>query len=152
MGMFPDYLMELYLEFTPVDDAANALMTLVRHFNTEQTVFHLNSPKVVYMEQMCTYFEQLGYHLDIVAGKVFTEALKGTAQQSGMEFVFETFINDLDSNDQIIYDSKIHIENNFTVQYLRRLGFEWKDIDLNYLKKYVTFFQRLGYLEEHEDA
>lgn len=152
MGIFPDYLMELYLEFTPVDEAVNALMTIVRHFSIEQTVFHLNSPKVVYMEQMRIYFEKLGYPLSIVSGKEFTDALKKTAQQRGMEFVFETFINDLDSNDQIIYDSKIRMKNDFTVQYLRRLGFEWTDIGLNYLKKYMAFFEKIGYLEGKEHA
>lgn len=152
MGIFPDYLMELYLEFTPVDEAANALMTIVRHFSIEQTVFHLNSPKVVYMEQMRIYFEKLGYPLSIVSGKDFTDALKKTAQQRGMEFVFETFINDLDSNDQIIYDSKIRMKNDFTVQYLRRLGFEWTDIGLNYLKKYMAFFEKIGYLEGKDHA
>ncbi|MCI8597638.1 MAG: amino acid adenylation domain-containing protein, partial [Lachnospiraceae bacterium] len=152
MKMFPDYLMELYLEFTPVDEAASALMTIARHFSTEQTVFHLNSPKVVYMDRLDTYFERLGYPLKIVSGERFTDALRKTAEQEGMEFIFETFINDLDSNDRIIYDSKIQIENDFTVQYLKRLGFEWADIDLDYLKKYVTFFQKVGYLEETENV
>ncbi len=152
MGIFPDYLMELYLEFTPVDEAAHALMTITRHFIKEQTVFHLNSPKVVYMEQMRIYFGKLGYPLKIVSGEKFTETLKKTAQQSGMEFVFETFINDLDSNDQIIYDSKIRIENDFTVHYLKRLGFEWTDIGLDYLERYMGFFEKIGYLEGKEHA
>ncbi len=104
------------------------------------------------MDRLDTYFERLGYPLKIVSGERFTDALRKTAEQEGMEFIFETFINDLDSNDRIIYDSKIQIENDFTVQYLKRLGFEWADIDLDYLKKYVTFFQKVGYLEETENV
>lgn len=148
LGIFPEYLMELYLEFTPVDQAAEALMTIARHFNTDQTVFHLNSVKVIYMEQMHSYFERLGYPLKIVGDREFTAALRRSGEQKGMEFILETFINDLDAQDRIIYDSKIRIENDFTVWYLQKLGFTWADMGFEYLQKYMRFFEKLGYWEE----
>lgn len=47
LGMFPDYIMDMYTEFTPIDEAARAVMIIVQHFSTEQTVFHINNTKVV---------------------------------------------------------------------------------------------------------
>lgn len=64
-----------------------------------------------------------------------------------MEHIFETFINDMDENDQLNYDSNIRIENDFTVQYLKQLGFEWLDIDISYLHKYIEHFRKIGYLK-----
>lgn len=133
-------------EFTPIDEAANAVMTIVRHFSTEQTVFHINSIKVVYFDKLVEIINQLGYDLKLVSGTEFTEALRQTAKQAGMEHIFETFINDMDENDQLNYDSNIRIENDFTVEYLRKLGFEWADIDIDYLRKYVEYFRKIGYL------
>jgi len=46
LGIFPEYLMDLYLEFTPIDDAASAVMTIARNFSTEQTVFHIIAPMI----------------------------------------------------------------------------------------------------------
>ena len=64
-----------------------------------------------------------------------------------MEYIFETFINDMDKNDQLNYDSNIRIENDFTVQYLRQLGFEWNEIGFEYIRKYIEYFRRIGYLK-----
>ena len=147
LGMFPDYLMNLYTEFTPIDEAANAVMTIARHFSTEQTVFHINSIKVVYFDKLFKIFNDLGFKVDVVNGMVFTEALRKTADQPGTAHIFETFINDMDEDDQLNYDSNIRIENDFTVQYLKQLGFEWTDIGIDYLCKYVEYFRKIGYLK-----
>ena len=147
LRLFPEYLIKdtNYSEFTPIDEAANAVMTIARHFSTEQTVFHINSIKVLYFDKLIEIINQLGYDLKLVNGTVFTEALRQTAKQTGMEHIFETFINDMDENDQLNYDSNIRIENNFTVQYLKQLGFEWSDIGIDYLRKYVEYFKKIGY-------
>ena len=76
LGLLPDYIMEIYAEFTPVDEAAKAIMTIVRHFSTEQTVFHINSTKVVYLDKLRAYFSELGYPINIVDGAEFTAALR----------------------------------------------------------------------------
>ena len=147
LGIFPDYLMELYAEFTPIDEAANAVMTIVRHFNPKYTVFHINSIKVVYFDKLFEIFTELGYHVDVVDASVFTAALRETAKQTGTEHIFETFINDMDEDDKLNYDSNIRIENDFTVQYLKSLGFEWADIGIEYLRKYMDYFKKIGYIE-----
>ena len=65
---------------------------------------------------------------------------------SGVEnkYVFEAFINDMDTNNRLAF-SNLHIDTDFTVQYLKSLGFEWSKIDLEYLKKYMEYFKELGY-------
>jgi len=147
LGVAPDYLLDLYAEFTPIDEATSAVMTIARHFSTEQTVFHINSIKVVYMDKLVECFNELGYDLQVVSGQKFTDTLCATAKKNGMEYVFETFINDMDENDQLNYDSNIRIENDFTVEYLKKLGFEWTDIGLDYLKKYVGYFRKINFLK-----
>ena len=148
LGKAPDYLIkdDIYSEFTPIDEAARAVMTVTRHFNAKQTVFHINSTKVVYMKRLLEYLSRLGYCIDIVSGSEFTELLRATAKASGTQHIFETFINDMDENDQLNYESNIHIENAFTVSYLEQLGFEWNDIGFEYLKKYVEYFKKIGVL------
>lgn len=71
--------------------------------------------------------------------------MRNAAGQAGTEFIFETFINDMDENDKLNYDSNIRIENDFTVQYLNRLGFEWSDIGFDYMKKYVDYFRKIKF-------
>ncbi len=147
LGIFPDYLMELYAEFTPIDDAANAVMTITRHFSEKRAVFHINSTKVVYMDRLIEFVKALGINMQIVDDKTFTDTLRQTAKQANTGFIFEAFINDMDNNDKLKYDSNIRIENDFTEKYLQNLGFEWSDIGFEYIEKYVNYFRKIGYLE-----
>jgi len=117
-------LLNGHMEFTPVDEAAKAIMTIARHFSTEFTVFHINTPKTISVAKLTEYFRMFGYSIDAVYGTNFETALKQTANQSGMEHIFEAFVNDMDENGHLNYDSNIRIENDFTVQYLKMLGFE----------------------------
>ena len=143
----PDYLSDIYTEFTPVDEAARALMTVVRHFNENQTVFHINSTQKVYLSYLIRCVNELGFNVSVVTGNEFAEALRETLKEAGMEHIFETFINDMDENEHLVYESNIHIENGFTEQYLDLIGFRWKEIDKEYLKKYFCYLIKTGYLE-----
>ena len=147
LGVAPEYLIDLYAEFTPIDEAASAVMAIARHFSCEQTVFHINSTKVVYMDKLLEIFNKLGFKLKAVGGVEFTKALRESTKQLKTEHIFETFINDMDDNDRLNYDSNIRIENDFTVQYLKMLGFEWSNIGLDYMSKYVEYFRKIGYLK-----
>ena len=149
LGVFPNYLIKdsMYAEFTPIDEAANAVMEIVRNFNSKQTVFHINSIKVIPFDILFDLFKRLNVSVDIVDGSIFTDKLRQTTKQANLKHIFETFINDMDENEQLNYDSNIRIENDFTVEYLRRLGFEWNDIDFEYIKKYIEYFRNIGFLE-----
>ena len=71
--------------------------------------------------------------------------MRATAKSSGTQHIFETFINDMDENDQLNYESNIHIENAFTVERFKQIGFEWNEIDYEYIKKYVEYFRKIGF-------
>lgn len=122
-------------------------MTLVHHFSTKQTVFHINSTKPVCLDQLIKVFGELGYSLNIMSGEAFTKALRKTAECPETKHIFETFIMDMDSNGRLNYESNIHVESEFTEEYLRRLGFNWSEIGTQYLRKYVEYFKKIGYWE-----
>ena len=154
LGVLPDYLIEdgMYVEFTPIDEASKAIMLLTRHFVPERTVFHINSTKVVYLDKLLGYFSELGYPIQVVSGKKFASELRGTARKAGMEHILELFINDLDEQDRLNYNSNIHIESRFTEEYLKRLGFVWGEIGLEYLRKYTAYFEKIGYWRIKENV
>ncbi len=148
LGVVPDYLMELYSEFTPIDEAAEAVMAIARHFNNKQNVFHINSTKVVYLDKLLEYINALGTSMKTVSEKEFSAVLRKTMEATQSKHIFEAFIDDMDENDRLNYDSNIRIENDFTVEYLRKLDFEWNDIGFEYIKKYVGYFRKNGYFKE----
>ena len=51
----------------------------------------------------------------------------------------------MDENGKLIYDTNIRIVKDITVDYLKRLGFEWSDIGTEYIRKYIGYFKNIGY-------
>ncbi len=144
--MLPDYLLRLYAEFSPIDYAAQAIMTLAKHFNTDYTVFHINSHKPIYLDRFVEVINELGFDFSVVSGAEFASALREAAKAPETAHIFEAFINDMDDQERLVYDSNIHIENEFTVKYLNSLGFDWCEIDFDYVKKWILYFRNLGFL------
>ena len=147
LGMMPDYLMDMGVEFTPVDQAAEAIMTLVRHFTAEQTVFHITNRKTVSLRTLQTYFADLGYPIKAVNEKTFSEALRLTAEQAEKKHIFESFVDDMDANGRLNYNSALRLLSGFTEKCLHDLGFVWGAIGEEYCKKYVDYFCKIGYWE-----
>ncbi len=144
-GQFPEYLMTLYAEFSPVDLTAEGIVRIAQYAGN-QTVFHLNSNRPVYFERFQEVIHQLGISMKVVNGGDFYKALQQTIKKAGTEYIFEAFQNDMDEQGNLVYDSNIHIENEFTVWFLQRVGFEWNETDVDYIKGYIAYFRELGYL------
>lgn len=143
LKVFPEYLMSLYAEFSPVDDTAKGIVKIAEHFNNKHTVFNLNSYKPLYFERFVEILKKLDIEMNIVDGKTFIDKIK----LPGSEEMYEALINDMDENRNLVYDSNIRILNDFTKEYMKLLGFEWSDIDFEYMKRYVEYFRNIGYLE-----
>lgn len=145
-GLFPDYLMKLYAEFSPIDKTAEGIIKIAQYAD-KQTVFHLNSDRVIYFDRFLEVVHNLGISMEVVSGNAFNEALQKTIEQSNTEYIFEAFQNDMDEQGHLVYDSNIRIENGFTLWFLKKVGFEWNETDIEYIKGYIDYFRRIGYLE-----
>jgi thioester reductase-like protein len=145
-GLFPDYLMPLYSEFSPVDLTAEGIVKIAQYAD-KQCVFHLNSNRPIYFDRFLEIVRELGIPMKIVEGSEFNTALDKTAKDNSTEYIYEAFQNDMDENGKFLYDSNIHIVNDFTMWFMNKVGFEWCEIDLEYIKGYIEYFRKLGYLE-----
>jgi len=47
-------------------------------------------------------------------------------------------VQDLDSNKNLVYTSRIKLDASFTIQYLNKIGFKWNAIDINYIVKCIN--------------
>ncbi len=147
LGVYPHSISDFDVEFTPIEEAANAVMSIVRHFDSEKTVFHINNPRAIKLSKMFAIIKTFGIEVNGIDDLTFSDKLKELSTQKEKAHICEAFINDFNEASQINYDSNIRIENDFTVEYLKRLGFEWADIGIEYLRKYVDYFRKIGYLE-----
>ncbi len=146
LGCLPDYLLPLYSEFLPIDQTAEGIVKIAQYAGN-QTVFHLNSNRNLYFNRMIEIMNALGIKMEVVDGDAFNRTLQHLAKDANTEYIYEAFQNDMDENGKLVYDSNIHILNDFTIWFMKKLGFEWAEIDYDYIKGYVEYFRNLGYLE-----
>lgn len=145
-GFLPDYLLPLYSEFSPIDQTAEGIIKIAQYAD-KQTVFHLNSNRNLYFDRMIEIVKTLGIKMELVEGNKFNRMLQQLSRDSKTEYIYEAFQNDMDESGKLVYDSNIHILNDFTVWFMQSVGFEWADIDYDYINGYVDYFRKLDYFE-----
>jgi hypothetical protein len=89
----------------------------------------------------------LGYKLESVSKRKFTEALNQFLQDDILKDSISGIIPDLDNKKNLNLISNVLPVADFTTQYLETLGFSWPPIDLEYIQKYIEYFKNIGYLE-----
>lgn len=146
LGCLPDYLLPIYAEFSPVDQTAEGIIKIAQYAEN-QSVFHLNNNRNLYFDRMIEVMHALGIKMDVVDGNHFAGILENLAKDPNFAYIYEALQNDMDEKGKLVYDTNIRILNNFTVWFMEKLGFEWAEIDFEYIRGYIHYFRSLGYVE-----
>lgn len=141
LGAIPDYLLDGYCEFTPIDYVADAIVRIVK-YNHPYTVLHVYNSNHIPMSKMISIFKQYGIAIDILPEDQFIEKVNQTLANN--ENDLSGIINDFDTNKKLIYDSNVILNNDFTNEFLTKLSFKWCTIDKTYLFKYLDYLKTLG--------
>lgn len=138
LKIFPESNKNMYLEFTPVDCAACAVLNIMKFFNKEHNVFHIYNNKHIYINEFLNVLEEnMGISIKILKDFEFSKAIENILNSPNKEYL-NGIINDLDDRNVPNYNFSIKVSNAYTVNYLRKIGFEWPNIDKNYIIKYIN--------------
>ena len=64
MGMFPDYLLYQYAEFSPIDQTAEGILKIAQYAD-EHNIFHLNNNHGLYFNRMLEIINALNIQMNI---------------------------------------------------------------------------------------
>ena len=56
-------------------------------------------------------------------------------------------ITDRDTRNERMDEVKVKIMDEFSEKYLEKIGFSWKEIDKEYILKYMDYFKRIGFIK-----
>ena len=147
IGAVPDYITNGYVEFTPVDYCAEAVVKIALSTN-DLSVFHVYNNNHITFSDLISLFRKYGISIDVLSETQFKERLdeilkKDKANLSGI-------INDFDDNKKLSYTSQIKISNDITNRFLKKLFFKWPKIDNKYIKRYVSYLKSIHFLDNEE--
>ena len=129
----PKYILNNYVEFTPVDLLAKAVIKSIEHSIRDITVLHLYNQNHVYIKDLLTMLPKGS--IEVVSDENFKNILNKNLQMSQNKDIISHITNDLDKNKNLVYVSNIKIKNDFTKDFLDKIHFKWAKINKRYIRK-----------------
>ena len=70
--------------------------------------------------------------------------LKKSYDNKNDDSIAKAFFEDIDLNGNLHFERNVVVENKMTIDYLRRLGFEWSNLGVDYVKKCLDYFKKIN--------
>ena len=127
-------------DLSPVDEIANAIISIIFNYGNQNKIFHMMNPKKFNIQTLADNLSLLNYQVKI---------MKDT------DFYKKIIKMDLDTNSLIINDYNLHtnisklnikLNCNITLKYLENIGFHYHKINSNYLSKIIEYFKNINFI------
>lgn len=145
LGKFPDSILDMFTEFSPVDLTADGIINIAQ-YGGNYTIFHLYNNKPLRNDQMLRLLSNVGINIQAVPEDVFVKAVENTLHEDSLAYIYESLQDVIHHEGLLSFENSIHLENDFSVWFLEKCGFTWNAVDERYLKGYIDYFRKMGYL------
>ncbi|MEG2348385.1 MAG: amino acid adenylation domain-containing protein [Clostridia bacterium] len=149
LNVIPDNILSFYLEFTPIDYAAKAVILLSKT-PKQYNVFHLFNHKHSQMEYVDNVFKKIGINLRHITKSDMTELIDMYSKENEGYKKIQGIILDINKNKELEYKPNTIVKSDFTIEILKELGFEWPEISDTYIIKYIEYLYEIGFFIKGE--
>lgn len=146
LGCIPDYLLDNYMEFTPVDLCADAVVKLTL-YNSPFTIFHVYNNNHITFRELKKILDALNVKMDVVTEKEFNVKIQSLSRNADTKNIISGIINDFGKDKKLQYYTHIQIKNDFTNKFLKNILFKWPKIGQKYINKYIIYLKSIGYIK-----
>ena len=146
IGYIPKELTNFYLEFSPVDLTADAIIEICK-MNIDRNVFHVYNNKHVEIDKFLNIIDKYGININIVSSEEMKKILKANIDKKSA--AINGILYDINEKMEFMYQNNIKIKGDFTNQILEKSGFIWKEIDEQYIYKFLI---KIGIIEEGKNG
>lgn len=136
LGVLPENFLDFYLEFTPVNYAAKAILLLSK-VEKKYNVFHVFNHNHVKIKEVDEYFNKMNINLKHITKNEMRNIIKESSKNKKRTKLLKGIILDINTNSELEYKPQIIVKSDFTTYVLQKLEFTWPIIDFNYVKKYI---------------
>ena len=145
-NILPSTMLEQFLEFTPVDLCAKAISLIIQNINYLGYVFHLFNQNYLSAKSLINIIKELEYDIQILTGNEFKNEILRLSNEKSEENILKGIVNDIDENVGLTFTSTVQQKNINTNFYLDKLGFNWPNINREYIKKIIDYMKKNNYI------
>ena len=146
LGVVQKKFLEHSLEFTPVDVCSEAIMKIIKSY-PDFSVFHLFNSNLLRIDTLLNYLNDLDKKISCVEDEDFACTVEKFLSNEELKNDISGIITDLDKNKLLDLIANVLPNSDFTVAYLDKLNFKWPEIDINYIRKYINYFDSINFLD-----
>lgn len=132
----PDYLLNGYAEFTPVDSCAQAILKIMEYSSVKNRIFHLFNHNHVNVTSLLDIFNMFS-NIEILSADEFKKRIEKLLSLPNSNELLSGILSDFDVNKNLIYESNIKLNSDFTINYLKNICFKWPIITNEYLIRFL---------------
>lgn len=147
IGAVPKYMLKHAIELTPVDLAAEAIVRIL-NYSSECNVFHIYNTKLLQVTLLLDTLNSLEYNILPISNSMMSSLITGILADDRNKDILSGIIYDLDDNKKLIYTYNVRLHADFTEQFLNKIDFNWKEIDSNYINKYMNYFKKINFINK----
>ena len=146
LGQIQNKYLDHSVEFTPVDKAAEAILKIANS-KPNFTTFHIYNSKFIRIDTLLAYLNSLDIHLKPVSDEEFAKTVTRFLNSDSLRNEISGIVTDLDKNKLLTLINNTLPNSEFSEYYLKLLDYDWPNIDIDYLKKYIKYFNSIKYIE-----
>ena len=146
LGVVQNRFLNHALEFTPVDSSAKAILTIIKN-NPKFSILHLFNTKLITFPNIIAILNNIGYKIELVDDESFAKRIKEFLKDENLKNQISGLIPDLKKDKTLAMVAKTLPNAYFTTLYLKSIGFEWPEIDKEYVEQFFEYFKKIGYIE-----
>lgn len=136
LGIIPEDTKNRSYDFTPVDFAAKAILTLIG-CNENQIVYHLYNNKKVEIAKVVQMINDMGISLRFGKSEEISERIHQIILENKQEEI-NGIIVDITKEIDLKYVTDIDVVNKITTAILARNSFKWPDVSDKYLRDVIN--------------
>lgn len=147
IGIIPDSILQNTLEFTPVEYAANAILTILWSNDNKNRIYHIYNPNMLKTSTLLDYLNKMNISMKILPIEDFISNLKELSSSDDNQSKISGIINDFTKEDDLVYNHIIATKNDITCKYLSSLGFSWPTLEFEYIEKLLKYMISVNFLK-----
>lgn len=138
-------LLDQKIEFTPVDECAEAIVLLAKTTEYDNKIFHLYNHNLVTLKRVVLALKESGFNIQTLSEDDFRNRI--LEYSKNMNDGISAIVNDFNTtNLSLDYNFSVNIKSDFTQKILKELGFTWKKIDNKYLSIIIKYMKDVNFI------
>ncbi|MCK4259937.1 MAG: amino acid adenylation domain-containing protein, partial [Halanaerobiales bacterium] len=148
LGVVASDLVEQSFEFTAIDYCSRAIVAIAKTKQSTGKIFHVYNAKLGKMSDILKIAETLDLKPEIVDNQSAGEYINSILQDKNkyeMLLKIIPFVQPTPKEDSL-YRAAVKVDSTITIEYLRQIGYEWPESDLEYVSKIITHMRDVKFI------